>query len=100
MIRNLAAAALVVMLSPFAAVAGERTVVLSVENATCDLCGPIVKRSLSRVSGVKAVTFKEATATSGAMATVKFDDAATNVEVLIGATTNAGYPSKLNGQGG
>ena len=101
MIRNYAvAAALAVMLSPLAAAAAERTIVLNVENATCALCGPIVKKALSGVSGVKAVQFKYNDATAEAVAIVKFDDALTDVNALIAATTNAGYPSKPVGQGG
>jgi mercuric ion binding protein len=92
--RHLAAiAALAILISPLAAMASETTVTLNVENATCALCGPIVKRSLSRVSGVKVVQVKEATAASNAIATVTFDDAVTNVPTLIAATTNAGFPS-------
>ena len=90
--RILAATALIAMLSPFAAQAAERTVVLNVDNATCELCAPIVKKTLSRVSGVKAVV--EANGTSGAVATVTFDDAVTNVATLIAASTNAGYPAR------
>jgi periplasmic mercuric ion binding protein len=93
MIRHIAAAALAVLLSPLAGQAAEKTVVLNVDNATCELCAPIVKKTLSRVSGVKAVQVKEANAMSGAVATVTFDDVVTNVPTLIAATTNAGYPS-------
>ena len=91
--RILAATALIGMLSPFAAEAAERTVVLNVDNATCELCAPIVKKTLSRVSGVKAVVVREASATAGAVATVTYDDAVTNVANLIMASTNAGYPA-------
>ncbi len=94
MIRHIAAAAtLAIMLSPWAVQAAEKTVVLNVDNATCELCGPIVKKTLSRVSGVKTVELKETSASSGVVATVTFDDAVTNVPTLIAATTNAGYPS-------
>ena len=89
-----AAAALAVMLSPLSGQAAEKTVMLNVDNATCDLCAPIVKKTLSRVTGVKAVQVKEANALSGAVATVTFDDAVTNVPALIAATTNAGYPAR------
>ncbi len=100
MIRHVAAAAaLAIVLSPWAAGAAEKTVVLNVDNVTCELCAPIVKKTLSRVSGVKAVLVKEANAMSGAVATVTFDDTVTNVEVLVDATTKAGYPSKPVGQG-
>ena len=61
---------------------------------TCELCGPIVKRALSNVSGVLAVDVSEAT--DGAIAKVRFDDGKTNVAALITATTNAGYPSKVS----
>ncbi|MFG1247813.1 heavy-metal-associated domain-containing protein [Xanthobacter flavus] len=91
--RILAATALIALLSPFAAEAAERTVVLNVDNATCELCAPIVKKTLSRVSGVKAVVVQEASANAGAVATVTYDDAVTNVANLITASTNAGYPA-------
>ena len=95
-IRHLAVAAtLALALSAGIAHAAPQTVVLNVDNATCTLCGPIVKRTLERVSGVKAVDLKEADAMSGAVATVQFDDAVTNIDALIAATTNAGYPSHL-----
>jgi periplasmic mercuric ion binding protein len=101
MIRHFAAAAsLAILLSPWSALAAEKTVVLNVDNATCALCAPIVKKTLSRVPGVNAVQIKEADAMSGAVATVTFDDAVTNVSALIAATTNAGYPSHPANQGG
>jgi len=92
---KVAAAALAIALSPLAAHAAERTVVLNVDNATCELCGPIVKKTLSRVQGVKAVQVAEANAESGAVATVTFDDAAADVSKLIAAVTNVGYPAHL-----
>jgi mercuric ion binding protein len=88
-----AAAALAIALSPLAARAAEKTVVLNVDNATCELCPPIVKKTLSRVSGVKTVAMGGATAEASAVATVTFDDAKTNVAQLIAASTNAGYPA-------
>jgi periplasmic mercuric ion binding protein len=78
-----------------AAQAAEKTVVLSVENATCELCGPIVKKALLRVSGVRAVQFQEPSASDPAVATVTFDEATVDVPKLIAATTNAGYLSQL-----
>ena len=95
-IRRIAAAATLALgLSAGIAQAEPRTVVLNVDNATCALCGPIVKMTLQRVSGVKAVDLKEADASSGTVATVEFDDTVTDVQALITATTNAGYPSHL-----
>lgn len=96
MIRiNIAAAALAIALSPLAAQAAERTVVLNVDNATCALCAPIVKKTLSRVQGVTAVQVKGATANAVAVATVTFDDTTADVPKLIAAATNAGYPAHL-----
>lgn len=84
-----------IALSAGLAQAAERTVVLNVDNATCALCGPIVKMSLERVPGVMSVEIKEADEISGAVATVQFDDAVTTTDALIAATTNAGYPSRI-----
>ena len=73
------------------AFAAIRTVTLAVENMTCVTCGPVVKKSLSRVSGVTAVEVSVEAHT----ATVTYDDAKTSTKALIAATTNAGYPSRV-----
>jgi mercuric ion binding protein len=72
-----------------AAVAGDKTVTLAVNNMDCVACPSIVKGSLVAVPGVSkvAVSFKEKTAT------VVYDDAKANVNQLTSATTKAGYPS-------
>lgn len=94
-IRQIAAAVILgLTAASTAAQAAEQTVILNVANATCALCGPIVKGTLQRVPGVEAVTIDEANAFSGAIATVRFDDQTTNIAALVAATTNAGYPSK------
>jgi periplasmic mercuric ion binding protein len=96
MIRHLATAAvLAFVLSTLGAQAGDKTVVLNVSNANCELCAPIVKKSLARVAGVKAVDVKQVDQMADPVARVTFDDAVTNVSALIAATTNAGYPSRL-----
>lgn len=96
MVRYLAAVAMFAfVISPVAAQAGDKTVVLKVSNANCELCAPIVRKSLARVVGVKAVDVKQADQRADPIATVTFDDAVTNVSALITATTNAGYPSHL-----
>ena len=82
------AAALFASGPAFAAI---RTATLAVENMTCATCGPIVKKSLSRVPGVTAVEVSSEAHT----ATVTYDDATTNTKALIAATTNAGYPSQV-----
>jgi mercuric ion binding protein len=73
--------------------AAERTVTLAVDHMTCELCPPIVKKTLTRVPGVaKAdVSAKDGTAT------VEFDDQQTSVAALVRATTDAGYPSRVAG---
>ena len=50
-----------------------------------------VKRSLTRIDGVT----KADVSLEKAEAVVTFDDAKTNVETLLQATRNAGYPSLL-----
>jgi mercuric ion binding protein len=80
---------------PLSARAAEKTVVLKVKNADCVLCPPIVKESLARVPGVKAVDIKQADRMAPFMATVTFDDAVASVPTLIAATTKAGYPASL-----
>jgi mercuric ion binding protein len=87
-IRTLAAALLFSAGTVFAA---ERTVTLKVDNITCALCGPTVKKALTQVPGVARVEVL----TGKNTATVTFDDAKASVEALIAATANAGYPSRL-----
>lgn len=85
--RLLLAAVLAV---PLAILAAEpQTVVLDVENMTCELCPITVKKALDKVPGVAATKIDLAKKT----ATVKFDPERTNVAALVKATTNAGYPS-------
>ena len=76
-----------------AALAGEKTVTLAVQNMYCAACPHTVKASLEAVPGVTkvAVSFKDKTAI------VTFDDAKTGVTALTTATTNAGYPSVPKG---
>jgi mercuric ion binding protein len=72
------------------ALAAERTVTLAVDNMTCELCPPIVKKSLARVPGVAKAEVSSATH----RAVVTFDDDKTTIAALVSATTNAGYPSR------
>ena len=71
------------------AFATEQTVTLAVKNMYCAACPHTVKASLQAVSGVKqaVVSYKEKTAV------VTYDDAKTDLNALVAATTNAGYPS-------
>jgi|ERR1700688_4124888 len=93
--RFVALVSALLMFAPLSAQAAEKIVVLDVKNADCVLCPPIVKESLVRVPGVKAVEIKQANKMADFMATITFDDAVTNATTLIAATTNAGYPSSL-----
>jgi mercuric ion binding protein len=79
------------LLASSAALAGEKTVTLSVENMYCSACPIAVKSSLEAVPGVAKAVVSYADKT----AVVTFDDAKTAVPALISATTNAGYPSAL-----
>jgi len=69
-----------------------RTVVLDVQNMTCELCPITVKKALDQVPGVAASKIDFAKKT----ATVTFDPDRTDVAALVKATTNAGYPSKAH----
>jgi mercuric ion binding protein len=83
-----AAFALGLLASP-AAVSGERTVTLAVENMYCAACPLTVKASLEAVPGVGkvSVSYKDKTAV------VSYDDTKAEVAALTAATTKAGYPS-------
>ncbi|HVB81131.1 MAG TPA: cation transporter [Candidatus Binataceae bacterium] len=93
--RIIAGAAIAAMALPLTVQAAEKMVVLNVTNANCELCAPIVQKTLARVPGVKSVKVKQSDQMADPVATITFDDAVTNVTTLIAATTNAGYPSHL-----
>jgi mercuric ion binding protein len=79
-----------VLAVPLTVLAAEpQTVVLDVQNMTCELCPITVKKALDKVPGVAATKIDLAKKT----ATVKFDPERANVAALVQATTNAGYPS-------
>lgn len=89
--RNLLIATL--LATSFATLAAQpQTVVLDVQNMTCELCPVTVKKALDKVPGVAAikVDFDKKTAT------VKFDPDKANLATLVKATTNAGYPSSAH----
>jgi mercuric ion binding protein len=89
--RFLAAVLAAAMTMAGPAFAAERTVTLTVDNITCALCAPTVKKALTKVPGV----VRAEVSTDKHTATVTFDDTKATVETLIAATTNAGYPSRL-----
>ena len=74
-----------------AATAATQTITLGVKNMTCAVCPITVKKALNGVTGVS----KTEVSYERKDATVTFDDAKTNVEALIKATTDAGYPAVL-----
>jgi len=74
--------------------ATQQTVTLQVENMTCASCPFTVKMALKQVDGVEKVIAKYEGRGEG-WTKVTFDPDKTNVESLIKAVTNAGYPSHL-----
>ena len=77
------------VLASSAALAGEKTITLAVENMYCAACPHTVKASLEAVPGVTkaVVSYKDKTAV------VTYDDTKADVKALTTATTDAGYPS-------
>lgn len=71
--------------------AGIQSVTLSVPGMTCASCPVVIKQTLNKVKGVTKAQVSFATK----QAEVTFDDAQTNVQALIKATTDAGYPSDV-----
>ena len=72
-----------------------QTVTLDVPTMNCVTCPITVKKSLKNVDGVNKAEVSYDTK----LAVVSFDDTKTNIESLIKATTNAGYPSTLKNTG-
>ena len=68
-----------------------RTVALTIPGMSCAACPVTVKIALNRVPGVTAikVSFDDL------QAIVTFDDAKTDVEALLRATGDVGYPATL-----
>ncbi|MEL0108336.1 MAG: mercury resistance system periplasmic binding protein MerP [Rhodospirillaceae bacterium] len=81
----------VFLLAPVTGFAAEKTVTLAVEKMTCVTCPYIVKKSLTKVKGVRKVEVSFAEK----KAVVTFDDSQTTVAALTNATTENGFPSKL-----
>lgn len=77
------------LLGSVAAFAAERTVTLAVQNMYCAACPHTVKASLEAVPGVAKVSVSATEKT----AVVTFDDSKADVQALMKATTDAGYPS-------
>ena len=80
---------LIALLSSISALATIQTVTLDVPSMNCVTCPITVKKSLTNVDGVEKADVTYVTR----LAVVTYDDEKTNIEALISATTNAGYPS-------
>jgi mercuric ion binding protein len=90
MIKLLSMAALGLgLIFPVSAFAAEQTVTLAVQHMTCAACPRTVKASLQAVPGVTNVVVSAEDKT----AIVTYDDSKAQVDALVKATTNAGYPS-------
>lgn len=75
--------------------AGElKTISLSVDKMTCNLCPITVKKALKKVEGVSEVSAKYEGGGIG-WAKVIYDPSKVDVEDLTFATEMAGYPSRL-----
>jgi mercuric ion binding protein len=70
--------------------ASPQTVILNVSGMTCATCPITVKKALEKVQGVSKVDVRF----EKKQVLVTFDDAKTNTDALLKATTNAGYPSQ------
>ena len=77
------------LIASASAYAAEKTVTLAVQHMTCAACPRTVKASLQAVPGVTNVVVSAGDKT----AVVTFDDSKAEVDALVKATTNAGYPS-------
>lgn len=77
---------------PVPAQNSSQSVILDMQNMTCALCKFTIKKALQDVEGVQKVTVDADAKT----ADVTFDPQKTNIEALIKATTNAGYPATVH----
>jgi len=75
--------------------AGElKTITLSVDKMTCNMCPITVKKALRKVEGVSEVSAKYEGDGIG-WAKVTYDPAKVSVKDLTFATEQAGYPSRI-----
>lgn len=86
-------AALSVLVASTCATAAEKTITLNVSDMTCAACPITVKKALNKVPGVSKVSVS----LENKQAVVTFDDSKTQLNTLLNATFEAGYPSTLNG---
>jgi mercuric ion binding protein len=88
--KTLFAGVVIALVLTAAAWASPQTVTLNVSGMTCATCPITVKKALQKVPGVSKVEVRY----EKKQVLVTFDDAKTNTDALVKATTNAGYPSQ------
>ncbi len=89
-LKNSIAAVVAMLALTSPAWASPKTVTLNVSGMTCEACPVTVKKALQRVPGVSKIDVQY----EKKQVVVTFDDAKTNTDALVKATTNAGYPSQ------
>ena len=89
--KNLIAAAVAALVLAAPAWASPRTVTLNVSGMTCPACPVTVKKALEKVPGVSKIEVRY----EKKQMLVTFDDAKTDTNALVKATTDAGYPSQV-----
>jgi len=89
-IKTALAAVIVALVLVGSAWASPQIVTLNVSGMTCPACPITVKKALEKVPGVSKVEVRF----EKKQVLVTFDDARTNTDALVKATTNAGYPSQ------
>ncbi len=89
-IKTALAAIIVALMLVGPAWASPQIVTLNVSGMTCAACPITVKKALEKVPGVSKVEVRF----EKKQVLVTFDDAKTNTDALVKATTNAGYPSQ------
>jgi periplasmic mercuric ion binding protein len=89
--KNLIATAVAALVLAAPAWASPRTVTLNVSGMTCPACPVTVKKALEKVPGVSKIEVRY----EKKQMLVTFDDAKTDTNALVKATTDAGYPSQV-----
>ncbi|SRR5258707_6721987 len=89
-LKNSIAAVVAMLVLTAPAWASPKTVTLNVSGMTCPACPITVKKALEKIPGVSKVDVQF----EKKQVLVTFDDAKTNTDALVKATTNVGYPSQ------
>lgn len=69
-----------------------QAIILDVQNMSCGMCPITVRKALQNVNGVQSATVDFESKT----AHVTFDPNKTDIETLINATSNVGYPATVH----